>query len=60
MTTRIHHTLPGPDDINRSVLPNGVTITTRANFNSPSVVVSGYLPCGSLLPNELLSMLPMT
>ena len=29
-------------------LPNGITILARANFNSPSVVFSGYLPAGSL------------
>lgn len=32
----------------RAVLPNGVVILARANFNSPSVVVSGYVPAGSL------------
>ncbi len=40
--------LPGPDDITRQELPNGITILTRTNFNSPSVVVSGYLTCGSV------------
>ena len=42
------HSLPGPDDITRVVLPNGITILARTNFNSPSVVIGGYLPCGSL------------
>ena len=40
--------LPGPDDITRSMLPNGITVLARANFNSPSVVISGYLHAGSL------------
>lgn len=40
--------LPGPDDITRGVLPNGITVLARANFNSPSVVISGYLQAGSL------------
>ncbi len=40
--------LPGPEDITRVELPNHITLLTRANFNSPSVVVSGYLACGSL------------
>jgi zinc protease len=40
--------LPGPDDITRAVLSNGIIILARANFNSPSVVVNGYLAVGSL------------
>jgi zinc protease len=39
--------LPGPDDVQRSLLSNGVVVLSRSNFNSPSVVVSGYLPAGS-------------
>jgi zinc protease len=30
------------------VLPNGITVLARANFNSPSVVIRGYLHAGSL------------
>jgi len=49
--------LPGPDDIYREVLPNGIVILTRSNFNSPSVVVSGYFSAGALLdPNEKLGL----
>ncbi len=40
--------LPGPEDITRVELPNGICLLTRANFNSPSVVISGYLACGSM------------
>ena len=40
--------LPGPDDITRTELSNGITVLVRANFNSPSVVVNGYLSIGSL------------
>jgi zinc protease len=40
--------LPGPDDITRVELPNGLVVLARANFNSPSVVVQGYFPSGSL------------
>ncbi len=40
--------LPGPEDITRVELPGHITLLTRANFNSPSVVISGYLACGSL------------
>lgn len=54
--TAIHHSsLPGQDDITRVELSNEITILARANFNSPSVVVGGYLPCGSLFdpPDKL-------
>ena len=44
--------LPGPDDITRVELPNGVTVLTRSNFNSPSVVLSGYLKTGSLMDSD--------
>ena len=40
--------LPGPDDIRRVVMPNGVVVLARPNFNSPSVVINGYLKVGSL------------
>ena len=53
----IVHSLPGADDIHRVALPNGIVILARANFNSPSVVISGYLPAGGLLdPDEKLGL----
>ena len=53
--------LPGPDDITRITLPNGITLLARANFNSPSVVISGYLQAGSLYePGEKLGMASFT
>jgi len=52
MKTVIHHSLPGSDDITRTVLPGGITTLARANFNSPSVVIGGYLPCGSLYDTD--------
>lgn len=48
----VMNALPGPDDITRAVLPNGIVILARANFNSPSVVVNGYLEVGSLFDAE--------
>jgi zinc protease len=42
------NSLPGPHDIARKVLPNGITLLARSNFNSASVVLSGYLGAGSL------------
>ncbi|MGA2489746.1 MAG: insulinase family protein, partial [Anaerolineales bacterium] len=47
-----HQSLPGSDDITRVNLPNGLTILVRANFNSPSVVIGGYLACGSLFDTD--------
>lgn len=53
--------LPGPQDITRSVLPNGIILLTRSNFNSPSVVISGYLPSGSIFdPREKLGLAHFT
>jgi zinc protease len=52
MKTVYQHSLPGPDDITRALLPNGITILARTNFNSPSVVVGGYLSCGSLFDTD--------
>ena len=49
--------LPGPEDIHREVLPNGITVLTRSNFNSPSVVISGYFGAGALFdPDEKLGL----
>ncbi len=42
------HSLPGPENIHREVLSNGITVLARSNFNSPSVSMSGYLPAGSM------------
>src|SRR5690349_14259430 len=56
MVNRIN-SLPGPDDIYREVLPNGITILTRSNFNSPSVVIAGYFEAGALFdPDEKLGL----
>lgn len=44
--------LPGPKDIHREVLPNGIVVLARSNFNSPSVHISGYLPVGSLVESD--------
>ena len=39
--------IPGPQDITRHELPDGVVILVRENHSSPSVVVSGYLRVGA-------------
>ena len=43
---------PGADDITRVELDNGITILCRTNFNSPSVVLRGNLPAGSLFDTD--------
>jgi len=52
MKAIFQNSLPGPDDITRDILPNGITVLARTNFNSPSVVIGGYLPCGSLFDTD--------
>jgi zinc protease len=55
------HSLPGPDDIVRQVLPNGIVILTRPNMNSLSVVISGYLPAGAISePDDKLGLAGFT
>jgi zinc protease len=44
--------LPGADDITRVELPNGITVLSRPNFNSLSVVIIGYLYAGSLFDQD--------
>ncbi len=43
---------PGPDNITRTTISNGITILVRSNFNSPSVVIAGNLACGSLFDTD--------
>lgn len=53
--------LPGPDDILRRVLPNGITVLARENWAAPSVVVEGYLQVGNLdEPDTLLGLSSFT
>jgi zinc protease len=53
--------LPGPEDIHRTVLPNGITVLIRENFESPSVALNGYMYCGSLAdPEEKLGLSSFT
>lgn len=53
--------LPGPDDINRVELGNGIIVLTRPNFYSPSVVLNGYLNTGSIAdPEEKLGLADFT
>ena len=55
------NSLPGSDDIYRDVLPNGIIVLARSNFNSPSVVVAGYFDAGALFdPDEKLGLAEYT
>ena len=42
------HAIPGPQDIVRKVLDNGMILLVRENFSSPAVVGQGYLHAGAL------------
>ena len=55
------NSLPGPEDIYREVLSNGITVLVRSNFNSPSVVVAGFFEAGALFdPDEKLGLAEYT
>ncbi|MHB0966319.1 MAG: M16 family metallopeptidase [Bellilinea sp.] len=55
------HALPGPEDIIRTVLPNGITVLIWTNQTSPSVAFSGFLPAGSVFdPREKLGLAGFT
>src|SRR3972149_6464535 len=40
--------LPGPENVSRWVLPNGIVLLVRQNHASPSVVLNGYLAAGAI------------
>lgn len=44
--------LPGPQDITRVELTNGITVLVRPNFNSLAIALSGYVQAGSLYDPE--------
>ncbi|MCJ7623077.1 MAG: insulinase family protein [Anaerolineaceae bacterium] len=53
----IWKSIPGPEDITRSQLSNGIVVLTRSNFHTHSVVISGYLGSGSMFdPDEKLGL----
>ena len=54
---RDRRSLPGPEDIHREVLSNGIVVLARSNFSSPSITIGGYVQAGSLFePDEKLGM----
>jgi zinc protease len=53
--------LPGPENIYRRVLQNGIVVLARATSSSGSVVVRGSLPAGGLFdPDEKLGLADFT
>lgn len=55
------NSLPGPRDITRVELPNGIVVLARANYNSPSVAIGGYIQAGSIFdPDEKLGLADFT
>lgn len=54
-------TLPGPETIARRELPNGIVVLARENFASPSVVIAGNLPVGSISePRQVAGLADLT
>lgn len=57
----IFESLPGPKNILRRELQNGIVVLCRANSNSGSVVISGSFPAGGLFdPDEKLGLADFT
>jgi zinc protease len=53
--------LPGPQDVLRRTLPNGITVLARENWSAPSVVVEGYIQTGNLdEPDDLVGLASFT
>jgi zinc protease len=46
------HPIPGPDDIARRELPNGIVVLARENFNAQSVVLAGTIPAGAFYDTD--------
>jgi len=55
------NSLPGPDDITRVQLKNGITFLFRPNMNSMAVSIGGYVQAGSIYdPQEKLGLADFT
>ena len=51
-TTQKINSLPGPDDITRIQLKNGITFLFRPNMNSMAVSIGGYIQAGSIYDSQ--------
>jgi zinc protease len=55
------HSLPGPDNITRRILPNSIVVLVRPNPGSLSVVISGHLNAGAISePDDKLGLAGFT
>jgi len=55
------NSVPNPDDITRVELDNGIVVLARANFNSPSISITGMLHVGSMYdPLDKLGLASIT
>lgn len=60
MTLNIH-ALPGPENVIRRQLDNGITVLMRSNPSSPSIYMNGFLNGGSIFdPDEKLGLADFT
>lgn len=60
MTINIH-SLPGPENIVRRQLANGITVLVRTNPESPSIYLNGFLNGGSIFdPEDKLGLADFT
>jgi len=61
MLTNPVQALPGPHDILRRELTNGIVVLSRANPSSPSVSISGFVQAGALYdPDDKLGLADFT
>lgn len=55
------HSLPGPENVLRRQLPNGITVLVRHNPDSPSIYFNGFLNGGSVFdPPDKLGLADLT
>jgi len=47
-TTMLDKRYPGPENIHRQTLPNGITVLAYENFTNPTIVVEGVIRTGAL------------
>ncbi|MBK6792520.1 MAG: insulinase family protein [Anaerolineales bacterium] len=52
MAAKNRSSMPSPEDVYQTTLPNGITVLARSNFNSPAVNFGGYLPAGALFETD--------
>jgi zinc protease len=48
----VKQSLPGPENIHRAFLSNGITVLVSSSFNSPSISIGGYLSAGAIFESD--------